>query len=210
MSQKVLIFDFDGTIADTFQLTVKICKLLADEFDYKRIGPEDIEPLKGMSSQDVIKYLHINPLTIPGILLRAREESAKGITSVATIAGLEPALHHLQSLGCEIGILTSNSEENVHAFLAKYNLDFFNFVKTSSKIWGKNHNLISLIRERSFSHENVTYIGDETRDIDAAKKAKIKSIAVTWGYNSRKILETHGPDHIIDTPKELLAICESF
>jgi len=206
MSQKVLIFDFDGTIADTFQLTVKICQMLANEFHFKKIGSEDIEPLKGLSSQDVIKYLGVNPFFVPAILLRAREESHKNIHTIEPIQGLTKVLQALKALGNTIGILTSNSTENVHKFLQKHQMDFFDFVTTSSKIWGKHHSINRLIQVNGYEPKDIFYIGDETRDIEAAKKSKIQSIAVTWGYNSHQVLLTHKPDHVIDKPEELIGI----
>jgi phosphoglycolate phosphatase-like HAD superfamily hydrolase len=56
----------------------------------------------------------------------------------------------------------------------------------------------------------VFYIGDETRDIEAAKKAGIKSIAVTWGYNTKAILDNSNPDFLCestDALKETIQKC---
>jgi len=41
-------------------------------------------------------------------------------------------------------------------------------------------------------------VGDETRDIEAAKAAGFQSVAVTWGYNSKKVLENARPDFIVE------------
>ena len=54
---------------------------------------------------------------------------------------------------------------------------------------------------------NVLYVGDEVRDIEAAKKAGIRIAAVTWGYNSKKALEAYKPDYLVTKPEELLQIC---
>ncbi|HLB58081.1 MAG TPA: HAD hydrolase-like protein, partial [Gammaproteobacteria bacterium] len=54
------------------------------------------------------------------------------------------------------------------------------------------------------------YIGDETRDIQAAKKNHIYSIAVTWGFNNKKVLAAEKPDFLIDNPKELLAVLKTL
>jgi len=206
MHDKILIFDFDGTIADTFHLTVEICKTLADEFKFKKIGDEDIDVLKEKSSKEALKYLKVSPFKIPRILKRAREESQKEIESMEPIKGLKETLPKLKSLVKNIGILTSNSSENVTSFLIKHDMDFFDFVKTCPKVLGKNRSLKKVMKMNGFKNDDVFYIGDETRDVDAAKKAKIKSIAVTWGYNAEKALRAHEPDHTVSSPEELLEI----
>ena len=63
-----------------------------------------------------------------------------------------------------------------------------------------------MLREKKFDKKDVLYVGDETRDITAAKKAKIKVVAVTWGFSSRKGLEKYKPDFLIDKPEELLEV----
>ena len=50
------------------------------------------------------------------------------------------------------------------------------------------------------------YIGDETRDITAAKKSQWMSVAVTWGYHSKSALSLFQPDYMIDHPQELLTL----
>ncbi|PSB03825.1 HAD family hydrolase, partial [Merismopedia glauca] len=54
----------------------------------------------------------------------------------------------------------------------------------------------------------VIYVGDETRDIEAARKSKIKAIAVCWGFNFREILAKYKPDFLIDRPSQLLEVVQ--
>ena len=92
-------------------------------------------------------------------------------------------------------------------FLHEHQLnDCFHFVSASSKIWGKNRNIRHLIKSRQLNIDNMLYIGDETRDVDAAKKAGIKVAAVTWGFNSGETLKKHNPHYILNHPSELLSL----
>jgi len=50
------------------------------------------------------------------------------------------------------------------------------------------------------------YIGDETRDIDAAQQCNIPSIAVAWGFNSEQTLMRSKPSYLAKTPHDLLRI----
>ena len=201
-----VLFDFDGTIADTFHYLVKIGNRLSEEFHFKKIDPDEINEMKNKNVRETIQHLNVPLLKIPMIIARAKKELHKEIESVEPIKGLKEILLQFKSLGHKMGILTSNSSKNVMGFLKNNGLDLFDFISTTSKIWSKNWCLKSLMEENGFDLSDVIYIGDETRDIKAAKKAGIRSAAVTWGYNSQKALEAQNPDYLIHSPKELFQL----
>ncbi|MCK5015309.1 MAG: HAD-IA family hydrolase [Candidatus Omnitrophica bacterium] len=202
----VLIFDFDGTIADTFHYLVRIGNRLSEEFDFNKIDPDEIRDMKDKNIRETIEHLNIPLLKIPMIVAKAKKELHKEIESVEPITGLKEILLQIKSLGHKMGILTSNSSKNVMGFLENNGLDFFDFICTTSKIWSKNGGLKTLMDEHGLELSEVIYVGDETRDIKAAKKAGIRSAAVTWGYNSCKTLEAQNPDYLIHSPKELFQL----
>jgi len=202
----VFIFDFDGTIADTFQFLIEITNRLSNEFGFKTIETSEIAKLKNKSVGEAIRHLNVPLLKVPMIAAKARKELHKEIANVKPAKGLKDMLQQLKSLKVKMGILTSNSLKNVTGFLKNNELDFFDFVHTTPKIWSKNRSLKTLIHENQLDLLQVIYVGDETRDIIAAQKAGIRSVAVTWGYNSCKALQAHHPDHVIHNPQELLQL----
>lgn len=210
MNNTLLLFDFDGTIADTFLPTVDISNKLAREFNFKEITPDKIDFFKGKTSQEVRAHLDIPILKIPKIISEAKKEFSKCIDSVEPIEGLSDILYEIKELGEQIGIFTSNSIENVKKFLVNHDLDFFDFIQSTSSIWGKNVGLTKLMKEQNISADRLIYIGDETRDIEAAKKAGIKVIAVGWGYNTISSLKKHNPDYIAEKPSDLIEIIKNF
>lgn len=207
MKKQILLFDFDGTIADTFLHIVEISNRLSREFNFNLIHAHEIEILKHNSVEETIEYLNVPKLKIPKILLRARAELHKDIPSIKPVKDLAEILHELKSRGFCMGIITTNSVKNVREFLKNHELDIFDFVSSTSKIFGKSHSLKKLIKKKSFTVEQAYYIGDEIRDIQAAQKAGIKMVAVTWGFNSTKVLKQHRPDYLINNPVELIKIC---
>lgn len=207
MLHPILIFDFDGTIADTFHFTVDISNRLAEEFNYKTIKPDELEDLKDLSAHEMIHHLSVPLLKIPVIVSKAKDHLQKEMPSVQPIDGLKETLEFLRSLGYQMGILSSNSKENVTDFLKRHGINFFDFIETTSKIWSKHTTLEKLRKDFGWNINDMLYIGDETRDVDAARKAGVKVAAVTWGYNSAKRLQTHHPDYILNTPQELLELC---
>ena len=211
MKKYLLIFDFDGTIADTFNLILEISNDLSDEFNYKKIQPNDVSFLKDHTLEEVIKHLKVPIINIPMILAKSRRELYKEITTIQPIKGLKEVLNKFKSLSIPMGIITTNSNKNVLKFLQYNNLEVFDFIHSSSRIFGKDFTLKRISKRKHFPLENVIYIGDETRDIAAAKKAGVKTIAVCWGYNSEKALLKQKPDFIVKDPDELnLLIQKNF
>jgi len=108
----------------------------------------------------------------------------------------------------DLGIISSNSESNIKSFLDKHNLtSLFSYIHTDSSLFGKHTILKKFCRKFKIEYSNVIYIGDEDRDILAAKKMKIKVVSVTWGYNDKSLLEKEKPDYLVEAPKQILDIC---
>ncbi|VAW15654.1 Phosphoglycolate phosphatase [hydrothermal vent metagenome] len=205
-----IIFDFDGTIADTFHKIISISNRLAKELNFKTILPEEINDLKNKSAVEIIKHLDIPLLKVPKLASKAKKELHKEIESIHLIEGFHEMIMELKKKGNNLGILTSNSSNNVHKFLKTHKLDCFDFVTSSHRIWTKYKGLHKLIKEFKLDFKKVIYVGDETRDIEAAQKAGIQSIAVTWGYNSPKALKKCRPDYTVNHPQEILEIVKKL
>jgi len=114
-------------------------------------------------------------------------------------------LKEIKKEGLRLGILTSNSGKNVRAFLAYNNLsELIDFIYSGKSLFVKDEVLKRLTDNKKILRENLIYVGDETRDIEASKRAGIPVIAVTWGLNNRDILAAMNPDQMAHTPEDLL------
>ena len=139
------------------------------------------------------------------LLLRIRKEMGKNMHELQLIPGMKDALPEIRNLNCRLGILTSNSKNNVHAFLKANCLSgIIDFVYSGRSLLGKNKVMLQLLAHENISKEDVIYVGDEARDIEASKKAGIQVVAVTWGLQHRETLSALQPDMIADTPGELV------
>ncbi len=211
MTQKVIIFDFDGTIADTVDALVSIANRLAEEFRYIPITPNELTLLKNLNSREIIKYSGISIFKIPFLVKKVKAELKKKIPELKPIPGIEEALIVLKNEGNRLGIITSNSQENVTEFLKANDLDnLFDFIYSGVTIFGKTTIINNVLKQQQIKVEEVIYVGDETRDIEASKKANIKVIAVTWGFNSPEVLARQNPDVLAHQPRELLEIVNSL
>lgn len=209
--KRVFIFDFDGTIADTYHYVVAISNQLAKEYNYREISEDEKESLKDHSSREVIKILKVPLMKIPAIIARAKQELYKNVPNILPIPELKETLQKIHSLGIPMGILSSNSKQNVHAFLENHNMKhLFKFVETTSKVWSKDSSLKKILHQYQLRANQLVYVGDELRDVAAAHRIKAKVIAVTWGFNSYTALNAHNPDYIISNPSELLDLIQNL
>ena len=209
MTQKVIIFDFDGTIADTVDALVTIANRLAVDFGYIQITPEELARLRTFSSREIIKYSGISLFKIPFLLKTIKGELKQKIQELKPIPGIQDTLIELHKEGYRLGIITSNSQENVTAFLRNHELAYlFDFIYSGVTIFGKTTIINNVLKQKQLTTQAVIYVGDETRDIEASKKANIKVIAVAWGFNSPEALAKQNPDFLINHPSELLEVIQ--
>ncbi|MGJ5672922.1 MAG: HAD-IA family hydrolase [Nostochopsis sp.] len=207
MTHKVIIFDFDGTIADTVDALVSIANRLAKEFGYVQIAPEELALLRNLTSREIISYSGISVFKIPFLVKKVKGELKRKIPELKTISGMKEALIDLKNAGHHLGIITSNSKDNVTEFLKVNELDnLFEFIYSGITIFGKTTIINNVLRQKQLKLEEVIYVGDETRDIEASKKSNIKVIAVTWGFNSPEVLAKQKPNYLIHHPSELLEV----
>ncbi|MBE9045036.1 HAD hydrolase-like protein [Pleurocapsales cyanobacterium LEGE 10410] len=205
MTAKVILFDFDGTIADTYQAVANITNQLSTEFGYKALDREQLLLIKNLSSREIVKQSEISVFKLPFLVRRIRIELSKEIAGLDSIQNIEQVLFELQRRGYVLGIITSNIQENVDIFLAKNQLSsLFSFIHSSTSIFGKHRVINRVVREYKLNRSDVVYVGDETRDIRSARKSRVRAIAVSWGFNSAAILQKYQPDYLVDCPQELL------
>lgn len=201
------IFDFDGTLIDSFRSAIEKFNLLAEEFNYRKVREDEVEGLRSATSIELIKYFKIPLYKIPRVLLKARKLMRADMQTLLPFVNLKAVLQKLHDSKIELGILTSNSSENVMAWLKRNDMQhLFSFVHGESSFFGKSHALKKIIKSHALNKDATFYIGDETRDIEAAKASKVRSIAVGWGFNSQEILTQYQPNYLAKIPEDLLLL----
>lgn len=207
MKYRALIFDFDGTIADTLGEARLIFNEIAPDYGIREVEEHEIANLRHLSLKEVLKKLDIPKRRVPSIIARGTGMMRTNIERLQLIEGMKEALTDLRSDTEAFGILTSNSTANVDVFLRNHGIrDLFEFVSSTSKLTGKARHLKAIRKTFSVKSHEVCYIGDELRDVKAAQKAKIPHAAVSWGFNSRESLEKSKPTYLFDHPQDFSAL----
>ncbi|MCY7384731.1 MAG: HAD-IA family hydrolase [Microcoleus sp. CAN_BIN18] len=207
---KVIIFDFDGTLADTIDILLNITNRLSSELGFKSATKEELAQLSNLTSWQILRYSGISIFKFPLLIRKLKAELRSEIPTIQLFAGIKEVLLELTKLGFQLGIITSNSRENVLALLEINGLQgTFTFIYSGST-FGKHKVINKWLKKEHINPEEVIYVGDETRDIDAARKTGIKIIAVTWGFNSKSALAAQNPDFLIERPQELIEIMSNM
>ena len=203
MRYRVLVFDFDGTIADTLGETLKIFNEIAPDYGIRQVEESEVPALRHLSLKEILKELDIPKRRVPAIIARGTGMMRANIDRLQLIGGIAPALESLRPHAQCFGILTSNSAANVDIFLKKHGIrDLFEFVSSTSKLTGKARHLRAIRKTFSIESDEMLYIGDELRDMKAAQKAKIPHAAVTWGFNSFESLKASKPTHLFNKTED--------
>jgi HAD superfamily hydrolase (TIGR01549 family) len=202
---KLAIFDFDGVIADSLPTVVKI---INTELNHRINAVLTAEDLRKYGAKALFRKYKISGLQLLIYSKQMHDAIARHLPEIEPVKGMNDVLNKLD--GCKMALVTSNSAENAQNFLQANGIRGFEFVLGGIRMFGKAAKFRDAIRRAKVSAEDTLCIGDELSDIESAKKAGIKIAAVTWGFNSRELLEKAKPDFIVDKPEEIIALCKRF
>ncbi|MEL7648233.1 MAG: HAD-IA family hydrolase [Sedimentibacter sp.] len=207
MKYKYVFFDFDGTLADTEEVNFVIYQKLAEKYNLRNITIDELGHLKKMSAKELMAYVELKKRYLPFMLKRGKNLLKQDMKSIKPCKpDILSTVAELKKMGLKIAIITTNSKTNVKMFLEKHDADIFDFIASAS-MFGKETKMKRIIRKEKVDGSEVLYVGDEIRDINAAKSAGIHIASVGWGYNTVESLKKNSPDYLIMEPSELIGIC---
>ncbi len=202
----MIVFDFDGTIADSFAEVQALYGVLASQLGLPVPSAAEIDQLRRMSPAEALRAFAIPMWKVPRIVAAVREGMRDRISALRPFPGIHDAIRALCAAGCRCCILSSNSPENVRKFLALNEMHEFETVSGGASLLGKASKIRRLVRTASAGDARVLYVGDEVRDVLAATEAGVESVAVSWGYSDRSALEAAGADHVVDVPAQIVSL----
>jgi phosphoglycolate phosphatase len=189
------------------QLAIDIYNELAQQRGYKLIEQEKVSGLSKLSIPNRIKALNIPAVHLPKLVIDIKSVYKGRVHTLSAVDGIEAVFAQLSQRGIKPDILSSNTVENIKLFAKMNNFsDHFGTVYSGTNIFGKNRVINKYVKDNYISKSELIYVGDELRDIEACKKAGVKIIAVTWGYDSGELLKSAQPDFLIDHPEDILKI----
>jgi phosphoglycolate phosphatase len=196
-SYALAIFDLDGTLADSFPWFLRTINDIADHFNFRRVAPEDIEELRHASTREILAHLEVPLWKLPAIARHARRLKAEAASEISLFAGVEAMLRTLTDKSVQLALVTSDSEANAREKLGDAAALFSHF-DCAASLFGKAAKFRRVVRRAGVAPTQVISIGDEVRDIDAARAVGIACGAVCWGYAAPAALRALRPDHVFE------------
>jgi phosphoglycolate phosphatase len=197
-----VIFDFDGVIADSAEIFAEtLLEVIGRD---ETFSLEEIKDLRSSTTKEVIRKLGIKKWQVPGVVIRGRRGMTEKIDRVDVFKDIPEALSSLAEHGYKLYILSSGSKESIEGLLNRYELlKTITSIHTGTSLFGKAKKLGKLLKQEHLSLGQCVYVGDETRDIEAANHIGMKSVAVEWGYSAADALKSCEPNAMVKEPLKL-------
>lgn len=201
---KLIIFDFDGTLVDSRELSVTIYNQLAQKYNTKMI--EDVETIMRLPLLERFKALNVPLYKVPLIASDLTKRYKDSLINITMFSGMRDLLIELIGRGYHVAIVSSNLESNIREYFQQNQLDVIRTIINSTNIMGKDKAIKKLLTTHKLNPHEVIYVGDEIRDIIACKKLGIKIVCVDWGFDPIEMLKVNTPDYIVGSAEEILSI----
>jgi phosphoglycolate phosphatase len=202
MRYPLVIFDLDGTLADSFPWFLRNVNGVADRFRFRRIPDQEIEALRGLGPREILRRLEIPFWKLPGIAHHMRRLKAEHLADIALFPEVDTMLRALADAGLRLALVSSDHEANARRQLGEA-AALFSYFDCGASLFGKPAKFRHILKRAAVGAAQAIAIGDEMRDIEAARAAGIACAAVTWGYAAPEALRALGPDLVFDRMEDI-------
>ena len=205
MAYRLIIFDFDGVLADSAAWVLREMNPLARRFGFREVTDDEVAMLRGRDNREIVRYMRVPAWKLPLIAHHVRKRMAEDAESIALFEGAPGLLRGLAHAGARLAIVSSNSEANIRRVLGDDLAGLIAHYDCGAGLFGKARKFRRLVRRADALPGEVLCVGDEVRDIEAAGQAGLASAAVTWGYATSELLAARKPTLMFANPNEMLA-----
>jgi phosphoglycolate phosphatase len=192
MPYKLAIFDMDGTLSDSFPWFLSVINGVADKHKFQRVTDDRIDEMRSVGAGELVRMLGVPKWRIPLIIRDMRKMKTKQIDRIALFPGVDRMFAELKARGVTIAVVSSDNEDNVRHVLGTLDDQVSHFA-CAAGLFGKTAKFQRILELTGISVDDTLSIGDEIRDIDAAREAGIDFGAVAWGYTSAAALNARAP-----------------
>lgn len=203
MRYALVACDFDGTLADTIGWFDTIVGEVCERYGLRPPDAAERERLRGCDAREALKQLDLPVWKLPAVLAYVRARMAESGHGFALFPGVREALAVLHRGGVRLAVLSSNSESNIRRVLGGETAALFQDYACGTDLFGKAGKMRALLRRTGVAPEQALLLGDEIRDIEAAREARVAAGAVSWGYNRAEALRAREPDLLIERMEDL-------
>jgi phosphoglycolate phosphatase len=200
---RLVIFDFDGTLADSLPWFRSVFDEMVERFDLTRITAEELDAMRALPAREVMKRMKVTAWKLPKIVSHMRAAKLAAASATPLFDGAAELLAALKAAGVKTAIVSSDSEASVRAVLGQRVAAEVGHFDCGAAVFGKAAKFRRAVKLAGIRPHEALSVGDEVRDIDAARAARIRAAAVAWGYTYPQALAAAGPDHNFATLADL-------
>jgi len=202
---RLVIFDSDGTLADTLPWMRSIFNELAAEYRLRRVEHHEKQQFRNLESRALLRELGLPLWKVPQVVAALRRRMAASNVALRPFLGVPGMLQRLARSGRILAVVSSNSAANVQRILGAEHVRWIAHFLCGASIFGKAAKLRRALRITSVPPEAALYIGDEIRDAEAAHAAGIPFGAVAWGQHDEPTLRRHNPAEFFHSVDDIAA-----
>jgi phosphoglycolate phosphatase len=207
MNYELAIFDFDGTLADSFPFFLSVFNDLARQHNFREFGATDIHAMRHKSARELMKVTGLPAWKLPRVARSFIALMKENASSIGMFAGVPEMLDTLSQRGMKIAIVSSNSRENAEIVLGS-SARHIQHWECGMSIFGKTSRIHRVMRASGITPARTIYIGDQISDLDAAHKAGIAFGAVEWGYAAAEALRSRNPARAFSTVSDITSVSQ--
>jgi phosphoglycolate phosphatase len=203
----LILFDFDGVLADTLADMLRFAQEVCEELGVKHpVVQTDLSELEVMSFATFGRACEMPEHLVNEFVRRCMGKFAEKMTPPALFSGLGEVMVKLAE-SHTLAVVTGNTGGNVRAFLEEHGLEGCVRAVYGVDMPGSKVDKILMAKSQFAAEgEEVFMIGDSVSDIRAAREVGVRSIAVSWGHQSMERLLEAEPDHVVYRPEEIIAL----
>lgn len=199
------IFDFDGTLADSFGFFLGVFNQLAARHGFRSLEPHEVPALRRLGARELMSQVGLPLNKLPAVTRDFINLMRKDRGRVRLFEGVEEVLLGLQGKGLALGVVSSNARDNVLHVLGDA-ARAVRYLECGVSIFGKRARLRRVLRKSGVGKQAALYIGDQPTDLEAARAEGVAFGAVAWGYGDIEALRAMEPEHEFHRVADLLAI----
>lgn len=201
MKYPLVIFDFDGTLADSFPFFMQAQQSLAQRHGFAATG-DRMEALRHLGTRELMREIGLPAWKLPAVAADFIH-TMRNAPPVPLFPGIAEALMHLRGRGVRLAILTSNAVDNVPRVLGEELMGAIELLDGGAHLLGKHRRLLRMLKRARVASSDAIYVGDQLGDGEAARRASMAFGAVAWGYGHPDALRASGPEEFFASVEEL-------
>jgi phosphoglycolate phosphatase len=199
------IFDFDGTLADSFAFFLSVFNELAARHGFRAVDAAEVPALRRLGARELMQRVGMPARKLPAVTRDFIGLMRQDRASVRLFEGVEDVLLELHAKGIALGVVSSNSRDNVLHVLGQA-ARAVRYLECGVSIFGKRARLRRVVRKSQVKTESALYIGDQPTDLEAARAEGVAFGAVAWGYGDIEALRELRPEREFLRVADLLTL----